>query len=79
MKFPHLLWAIATYGAHYRLAHAIGRSEARLSRCLSGRTQFTVEERAELSRVLGFSEAWLFEAVEPPARKKLTELMHAGA
>jgi hypothetical protein len=79
MKFPHLLWAITNWGPHYRLAQAIGRSEARLSRCLSGRTNFTQEERSALSRVLRYSESWLFEEVEPPARKPFTELAHAGA
>lgn len=67
MKYPHLLWAVANWGAHYRLAQAIGRSEARLSRCLSGRAEFTLEECAALSRVLGFSESWLFEEAAPPS------------
>jgi hypothetical protein len=72
LKYPHLLWAITNWGAHYRLAQAIGRSEARLSRCLAGRTQFTIEERAELSRVIGFPEAWLFEEINLPARSAST-------
>jgi hypothetical protein len=72
LKYPHLLWAISNWGAHYRLAQAIGRSEARLSRCLAGRTQFTAEERAELSRVIGFSETWLFEEINLPARSAST-------
>lgn len=67
MKFPHLAWAAAERRMpHYRLAAMISLSEARLSRCLSGRTTFTAEERAAISRVLGFAEAWLFEEVTQP-------------
>jgi plasmid maintenance system antidote protein VapI len=65
VKFPHLMWAISNWGPQYRLAQSISRSEARLSRCLSGRTNFTAEERAALSRVLGYSEPWLFEEATP--------------
>jgi hypothetical protein len=79
VKYPHLLWAITNWGAHYRLAQAISRSEARLSRCLSGRTDFSAEERTAIARVLGFSESWLFEEATPPARAAATELIHAHA
>jgi cyanate lyase len=68
LNFPHLLWAITNWGPHYKLARAIGCSESRLSRCLYGRSSFTDEERAAITRVLGLSEKWLFEEVEPPAR-----------
>ncbi len=68
MNFPHLLWAITNWGPHYKLALAVGCSESRLSRCLYGRSTFTDEERASIARVLGLSEKWLFEEVEPPVR-----------
>ena len=70
MNFPHLLWAITNWGPHYKLARAIGCSESRLSRCLFSRSTFTEEERAAIALVLGLSEAWLFEKIEPPSRKK---------
>jgi hypothetical protein len=70
VRFPHLLWAISNWGPQYRLAQSISRSEARLSRCLSGRTEFSPEEQTALSRVLGFPENWLFEEVIPPAKKQ---------
>lgn len=79
MKYAHLLWAITNWGTHYRLARAIDRSEARLSRCLSGRTPFTPEERAALAFALGFSEAWLFEEIEPPTHTVSAELAHTEA
>jgi hypothetical protein len=79
VKFPHLLWAIANWGAHYRLAQAIGRSEARLSRCLSGRANFSTDERLAIARILGFSEQWLFEEAAPPAEKTVAVALHAGA
>jgi hypothetical protein len=77
VKYPHLLWALANWGPHYKFAQAIGKSEARLSRCLSGRTSFTSQERSEMARVLGFSEDWLFEEVEPLRQAIQSELAHA--
>lgn len=79
MNFPHLLWAITNWGAHYKLARAIGRSESRLSRCLYGRSTFTDEERASIARVLRLSETWLFEEVTPPARTAPVNLVNAQA
>jgi hypothetical protein len=69
MRFPHLLWAITNWGPHYKLARAIGCSESRLSRCLYGRSEFTKYERAAIASVIGHAEEWLFEEIEPPARK----------
>ncbi len=63
MNFPFLLWAVANWGPHYKLARAIGCSESRFSRCLYGRSTFTEEERAAIAHVLGLSESWLFEEV----------------
>jgi transcriptional regulator with XRE-family HTH domain len=68
MKFPHIAWAVSKRGlAQYRLAALVGCSEARLSRCLSGRSDFREDERAAISRTLGLPEAWLFQEVAPPA------------
>jgi transcriptional regulator with XRE-family HTH domain len=78
LKYPNLLWAITNWGAHYRLAQAIGRSEARLSRCLSGRTQFTAEERQTIAQALGYPAEWLFEEPQPPTRMVATGLVHAN-
>ena len=79
MNFPHLLWSIANWGPHYKLARAVGCSESRLSRCLYGRSEFTIEEREAIARVLGRSEKWLFEMVEPPARAVDSEPVLAQA
>lgn len=68
MRFPHLAWAVADRGLpQYKFAAMIGSSEARLSRCLAGRGEFTADERVRISRALGFPESWLFEEVAPPA------------
>lgn len=79
MNFPHLLWAVTNWGPHYRLARAIGSSESRLSRCLYGRSTFTDNERAAIARTLGLSEAWLFEEVAPPIRRRSEGLVPAHA
>jgi hypothetical protein len=73
VRFPHLLWAIENWGPHYRLAQAIGRSEARLSRCLSGRANFSSEERFAIASILGFPQEWLFEEAMPPDKKLFAE------
>jgi hypothetical protein len=67
MRFPHIAWAAAERRMpHYKLAAMVVCSEARLSRCLSGRTEFTPDERTAIARALGFPESWLFEEVAPP-------------
>lgn len=77
MRFPHVAWAAAERGMpHYKLAAMLGRSEARLSRCLSGRTEFTPGERTAIARTLGFPEAWLFEEVAPPVCPVTTSCGH---
>jgi len=78
VKFAHLLWAIENWGPHYRLAQGIGRSEARLSRCLSGRANFSSEERLAIASILGFPEEWLFEEAMPPPKKRVAENVDVG-
>jgi hypothetical protein len=75
MKFANLLWAITNDGRkHYRLAIAMGCSEVRFSRCLSGRSDFTLEEQREIAGVLGYSSEWLFRKTKAPIRlPRLTE------
>jgi hypothetical protein len=66
MRFANLLWALSTdERPHYRIAAAIGCSEARFSRCLSGRASFSDSERKRLAGVLGYRESWLFHMVKP--------------
>jgi hypothetical protein len=67
MRFPNVAWALAHRRIpQYTLAVIIGRSEARVSRCLAGRTDFNDSERRAISQALGFPETWLFEEVVPP-------------
>jgi hypothetical protein len=77
MRFPHLAWAIADRGLpQYKFAAMIGLSEARLSRCLAGRGEFTADERVSISRTLGFFESWLFAEVTLPAAD-CTQTVHS--
>jgi plasmid maintenance system antidote protein VapI len=69
MRFANLLWALLTDGRpHYRIAAAIGCSEARFSRCFTGRATFTEDEKTRLAVVLGYSEPWLFQVVKRKVR-----------
>jgi hypothetical protein len=71
MKFPHLAWAIAQRGlANYQAADAVGLNETRFSRGLSGRVEFSLEERAKLACFLRYPEKWLFEEMDPPTLKR---------
>ena len=79
MRYRNLLWALSNWGTQYRLAREVDCSESRLSRCLSGRSNFTRQERASVARVLGFSEHWLFEEIQLPERNVPTEMRHAHA
>jgi hypothetical protein len=79
MKFANVLWAITNDGRkHYRLAMAMGCTEIRFSRCLSGRSNFTSEEQGKLAQVLGYSREWLFRKVKPPARLTQPKLPHSA-
>ena len=62
MKFPNLAWAIAHRRfAQYEVGDAIGKRESAFSRAVNGRVEFTSEERAKITKLLGFPEPWLFQ------------------
>lgn len=80
MKFANLLWAITNDGRkQYRLAMAIGCSEVRFSRCLSGRSTFTQEEQEKMAGALGFSREWLFRKTKPPVGSQSAQPAHLGS
>lgn len=59
--------------AQYELAARLGVSEARISRCLRGRLEFTAEEKAQIAELLGslgpaLDPVWLFARAVPPRR-----------
>jgi len=59
----------------YELAARLGVSEARMSRCLRGRLEFTAEERARIVAILGslgpaLDPAWLFAQPIPPRARQ---------
>ena len=67
MKFPNIHWALSERRiAQFQLADAIGWGESKFSRALSGRVEFTPEERMKIAEVLGFPEPWIFQEVVPP-------------
>ncbi len=69
MRFPNIAWAMAERGIpQYKLASMVGRSEARLSRCLAGRSEFTPEECAGIAEALNYPAEWLFREPRPPSR-----------
>ena len=69
MLFPNLCWACSqARRANYEVAAEAEISESRFSRCLSGRFEFTQEEKVKIAKCLGYPTTWLFQTVEPPAR-----------
>lgn len=67
MKFPNLAWAIARRRLpHYEAAVAVGMGESKFSRAMNGRIEFTADERARITKLLGFPEPWLFQEIVPP-------------
>ena len=66
--FPNLLWAVREAGAQFRLAAKLGESESWLSRRLTGRVEFTHEDRTRIAVALGYPESWLFATPNPPSR-----------
>jgi transcriptional regulator with XRE-family HTH domain len=79
MRFPNLAWAIRQRGSQFQFAARLGESESWVSRRLTGRVEFSDEERNRVSEALGYTAAWLFQAPEPPTREQSTNLAHAGA
>jgi hypothetical protein len=74
MKFPNLVWATSRERlTHYRLAAAVGISESRFSRCLSGRAEFCQNEREAIARELDYTEGWLFQEITPPEHRTRLE------
>ena len=67
MKFPNLTWAVRERGSQFQFAAQLGESESWVSRRLTGRVEFTDEERERVARILGFPTHWLFQAPEPPS------------
>lgn len=74
MHYPHLLWAIRQNGPQFQLAAALVESESWLSRRLTGRVDFTPEDRARVARALGYPVTWLFQIPTPPSRETPTQL-----
>jgi transcriptional regulator with XRE-family HTH domain len=79
MKYLNLAWAIREQGSQFRFALSLGESESWLSRRLTGRVEFTPEERERVAHALGYPTHWLFQKPEPPMRNTSTELIHAHA
>jgi transcriptional regulator with XRE-family HTH domain len=78
MHFPNLLWAVRQGGSQFRLAAALGESESWLSRRLTGRVEFTAEERVRVARALNYPADWLFQAPTPPSHQTPTHLESIG-
>lgn len=69
MRYPNLAWACSQARlANYEVAAAAQMSESRFSRCLTGRFEFSQEEKTRVAKCLGYPETWLFQTVQPPAR-----------
>jgi transcriptional regulator with XRE-family HTH domain len=66
VKFPNLAWAIRKRGSQFQFAAQIGESESWVSRRLTGRVEFTNEERQRIAHVLGYPVNWLFQILVPP-------------
>jgi transcriptional regulator with XRE-family HTH domain len=67
--FPNLLWAVRRHGFQFKLAARLGQTESWLSRRLTGRCDFSPEDRERLARLLGHPAEWLFETPNPPSHK----------
>jgi len=79
MKYLNLAWAIRQQGSQFRFALRLGESESWLSRRLTGRVEFTPEDRNRVARALGYPADWLFQTPTPPLRNQSAELTHAHA
>ena len=74
MKYLNLAWAIRQQGSQFRFALQLGESESWLSRRLTGRVDFTTQERDRVARALGYPAEWLFATPNPPSRQTLAPL-----
>jgi transcriptional regulator with XRE-family HTH domain len=79
MKYLNLAWAIRQQGSQFRFALQLGESESWLSRRLTGRVEFTIEDRERIARGLGYPANWLFQTPEPPTHNAPTKMIHANA
>lgn len=72
MKYPNIAYAAGIRGmVQYQLASSAGMSESRLSRCVNGRSEFSISERKRVAESLDYDESWLFERPTPPKRRCL--------
>lgn len=79
MRYPNLLWAIRQGGAQFRLAAQLGESESWLSRRLTGRCDFSAEDRERVALALDYPAEWLFAEPQPPIRAAEPVLAAVGA
>lgn len=67
MLYPNLVWAMSHRRLpNYRVATLAEISESSFSRALSGRREFSPEERERIAKILSFPAAWLFAEPRPP-------------
>lgn len=78
MHFPNLLWAIRQAGSQFQLAAKLDESESWISRRLTGRCDFSAEDRERVAQALGYPTSWLFQTPTPPTRQTQTQLETAG-
>ena len=69
MKYLNLMWAIRQQGSQFRFAASLGESESWLSRRLTGRCDFSAEDRDRVAHALGYPAEWLFETPNPPSHE----------
>ena len=66
LRFPNLAWAIRERGSQFQFAAQLGESESWVSRRLTGRVEFSAEERQRIAHELGYPAEWLFQIMVPP-------------
>jgi transcriptional regulator with XRE-family HTH domain len=79
VRFPNLAWAIRRHGSQFQFAAQLRESESWVSRRLSGRVEFTDNDRERVAEILGYPANWLFQPPKPPARSQSAQLAHVGA
>lgn len=80
MRYPNLAWAIEDEGSpRYEFARRIGCTEARFSRCMNGRLDFSDGEKSRIADFLGYPLTWLFAEPAPPDRKTAGEFAQSTA